>query len=175
MNLAVSMFSGFASSKQEQHYDKTVEYAFELLCYKLLEQHKIINSFEKFTQVPSHKHTLWVTKFFKVFKALLKMEKHKKTEPKLFPLLTGLVVFLRKQEAPDGLDADESMVLNPFQSVKTEYKDNQKESTDTFAENKQENQKETSFELKSLDTKKDDKKALHSVDTAEQHLSLILA
>ena len=52
------------------------------------------------------------------------MEKHKKTEPKLFPLLTGLVVFLRKQEAPDGLDADESMVLNPFQSVKTEYKDN---------------------------------------------------
>ena len=31
------LFSGFLSEKQEAHYDLTVEYAFELLSFKVLE------------------------------------------------------------------------------------------------------------------------------------------
>lgn len=36
-------FSGFATAKQEIHYDKTVEYAFELIIYKLLELFKTVD------------------------------------------------------------------------------------------------------------------------------------
>ena len=36
-------FSGFMTAKQETHYDKTVEYAFELICYKLLELFKALD------------------------------------------------------------------------------------------------------------------------------------
>ena len=45
------------------------------------------------------------------------MEKHKKTEPKLFPLLSGLALFFRKQQQNEGSDEETSKVFNPLSSI----------------------------------------------------------
>lgn len=97
------LYSGFLTEKQETHYDMTVEYAFELLCFKVLELLKFLGDSAMKGEVPL-KHGLWVSKFFKTVKTLHKMEKHKRTSPKLLPLLSSLAQFLRQsvEADPDG-------------------------------------------------------------------------
>jgi hypothetical protein len=82
------------------HYDTTVEYGIELLAYKVQELIKIIDESKldmDNTTDSSHKHALWLTKFFQMFKTIHKMEKHKRQEPKLFNSLYVLGSFLRKR------------------------------------------------------------------------------
>jgi hypothetical protein len=80
----MSLFSGFSTENQEVAYDKAVEYALELLSYKVIELIKQLKNC-----LPPQ-HNLWVSKFFKVTKALQRMEGHKQTEPKIHSVLVTL-------------------------------------------------------------------------------------
>lgn len=75
----------------------TVEYAFELLCFKVLELLKFLKDGAVKGEVPL-KHGFWVSKFFKTVKTLHKMEKHKRTSPKLLPLMSTLAYYLRQSD-----------------------------------------------------------------------------
>ena len=50
------------------------------------------------SEVSTHKHLRWVSKFFEVFRVIYKMEKHKYQEPKYFDLIKPLAKFLRDRQ-----------------------------------------------------------------------------